>query len=474
MISWSLLFYITEWIIRIIMLGVVPQRRRPSSAMAWLLIIFFAPEIGLILYVLIGRNRLPRSRVRRHAHILSYMNDVHKRFSGHPNIVRPNLGAESMAAVKLAEQLGEMPILGGNDVELIDQTDTVIERLIADIDAARHHVHLLFYIYANDNTGRQVAEALQRAVQRGVQCRLLADAVGSRPFFKSLAEQMRRQGVEVYSALPVNPFRRRVSRMDVRNHRKIAVIDGQIGYTGSQNIVDAGYGHKDLQWHDLMIRLVGPGVMELQAVFMEDWYFETQEVLDSEDIFPGPERVGQIPIQTLPSGPNYPVENYQRMVVAAVYAAHRRVVITTPYFVPDEALIQALQVAVLRGVDVKLILPRRNNMILVNAAAESYFEELLEAGIQIYLFEPGLLHAKTMSIDHTVAFIGSSNFDIRSFALNFEINLVLYGSQITDMLREHQNAYIARSSRLELVQWQQRSKGQRIWQNTARLLSPLL
>ncbi len=474
MITWSVAFYVSEWAIRLAMLAVVMRRRQPIAATAWLLVIFFLPWVGLALYLLIGSNRLPRRRTVRHARLLQEIADLGQRFKAHPHIVHPEVGSEATAAVTLAQRLGYMPILGGNDAEMISQPQKVIDRLVADIDAAQHHVHLLFYIFADDDTGRRVADALTRAIERGVSCRVLVDAVGSRPMLHKLAPRMMKSGVEVHEVLPVGLFRRSVARMDLRNHRKIAIIDGHIAYAGSQNCVDAGYGHKHLVWRDLMVRLTGPVVLELQVVFLEDWYSETGVVLESADIFPTPRETGNIPVQALPSGPNYPTENYQRLVVAALHAAHQRVTITTAYFVPDDAFLQAMQTAVLRGVRVELIVPRRSNMVLVGAAGESYYTELLEAGVEVYLHTDGLLHTKAMSIDDAIAFVGSSNFDIRSFALNFEINMLLYGSLVTQALRAKQRAYIENSVRLCAEQWQRRPVARKVFQTIARLLSPLL
>ena len=472
--TWSLLYFLLEWVIRIVMLFVVTRRRQPNSAMAWLLVIFFLPVPGFVLYLLIGENRLPRRRVGRHARLLEELEAIHCRFEDHPGAVRPELPSEQMSAVILAERLGYMPIVGGNETALMTDTDEVIDRLVADIEAARHHVHLLYYIYANDATGRRVAEALARAAARGVTCRVLVDAVGSRPMLKKLGPWMFEQGIELHAALPVNPFRRRAARLDLRNHRKLAVIDGRLGYTGSQNIVDADYGHKDLAWHDMSVRLVGPIVSQLQAVFVGDWYFETEELLDGDDIFPDPPLLGSIAAQTLPSGPDYPTENYQRMVVAALHIARRHVIITSPYFVPDEAFLQAIEVAVLRGVEVEVILPKRCDQILVGAASRAYYDDLLRLGVKLHLYNDGLLHAKTMSIDDAVALIGSSNFDIRSFALNFEISLLFYGRRVTERLRREQNRYIAASVQLTSEQWETRRASAKILQNIAKLLSPLL
>ncbi|MBN2216957.1 MAG: cardiolipin synthase [Pirellulales bacterium] len=472
-LSWSLLNYLLEWVIRIVMLVVVTNRRR-GSPMAWLLVIFFLPVPGLVLYLLIGENRLPRRRAGRHARLLSELSLIRRRLEGHPAVVHPELPTDQMPFVTLAERLGYMPIVGGNEIALMTETDQVIDRLVADIDAAGRHVHLLYYIFSNDRTGRKIAEALARAVARGVKCRVLVDAVGSRPMLKRLARRMIEDGIELHPALPVSLFRRSFARLDLRNHRKLAVIDGRVGYTGSQNIVNADYGHKDLAWHDMSVRITGPAVLELQAVFVGDWYFETDEILTSDDVFPDPPMLGPVAVQTLPSGPDYPTENYQRMVVAALHAARRHVIITSPYFVPDDAFLQALEVAVLRGVEVEIILPRRCDQVLVGAASRAYYEDLLRLGVKLHLYDDGLLHAKTMSVDDSVALIGSSNFDIRSFELNFEISLLFYGPDVTAYLRELQNGYIKRSGLLTPEVWSQRGRLGRVLGNIAKLLGPLL
>jgi len=471
---WTFANYILEWVICLGMLLVVPRRRNPTSAVAWLLVVFLLPHLGLVLYLMIGENWLPRRRTKRIARLLHEGQSIRRRFRGHPSMVRPHLSPELTSAVTLAERLGFLPILGGNDVELMTETDQVIDRLIDDIEGARHHVHLLFYIFAADATGRRVADALARAVERGVHCRVLVDSVGSARMVKRLAPEMLGRGIEVHEALPVGLFRRRASRFDLRNHRKLAVIDGRIGYTGSQNIVDASYGHKDLAWHDIMARITGPVVLELQAVFLSDWYHETDELLDSDEIFPEPTTTGSVAIQTLPSGPAYPTENYQRMVVAALHGARRHVIITTPYFVPDEPFLQAMQVAVLRGVPVELIVPERYDQIVVGAASRSYYDDLLEHGVRVHLYQSGLLHSKTMTIDGEVAFLGTSNFDIRSFALNFELNLVLYDAEVAGRLAAEQRRYIADSLPLERDAWNRRRWSHKVFQNVARLFSPLL
>lgn len=466
--------YVVEWTLRLIMLLVITGRRDYRSNVTWLLVVFFLPIPGAILYLLIGENRLPSRRASRYARLLESFDIVRERFANHPSVASLQLAPEFASTGKFVEKLGNLPIVKGNGNEIITEAEEMIDRLIEDIDAAEKHIHLLYYIFVDDETGRRVVGALAKAVKRGVTCRVLVDAVGSKAIFKRLGPEMIEQGIQLHSALPVNLFRRRMARIDLRNHRKLAIIDGRVAYSGSQNIVNADYGHKNLAWHDMSVRSTGPIVLQLQVVFIGDWYFETDEVLNTEDVLPDPVETGTSIAQTLPSGPDYPTENYQRIVVAALHGAQEQVTITSPYFVPDEAFMQAMEVAVLRGVKVDLILPKKCDQILVGAASRSYYDELLELGVNLYLYEPGLLHAKTLSIDHQIALIGSSNFDIRSFALNFETSLIFYGSDMADRLRAIQKEYLDNSTLLTKDDWGHRGWWTERFENTVKMLSPLL
>lgn len=471
---WASWFYIIEWAIRLVMAPLVMRRKRSTVGMAWLLVIFFEPLIGLAVYLLVGENHLPRRRIKRHRRALEHVQTTFCYTVQQPHVIHPQLDADQMPLVMLAEKLGEMPIVGGNEVEIFITAEETISRLIADIDSAEHHVHLLFYIFEDDATGRKVAEALARAAGRGVKCRLLADHVGSIRMFASLEEWMIERGVQVEPALSVNPFRRFLSRIDLRNHRKIAVIDGAVGYSGSQNIVDPTYGTRKLVWHDMTVRLTGPVVAQLQLVFVEDWHFDTDHLLDSPDLYPMPVVAGNVAAQGLPSGPTYDIDNYQRFVLAAIHAAKRHIIITTPYFVPDEPLLEALQIAALRGVTIELIVPRESDQLLSTAAARAYYSDLLKMGVIIHLHHEGLLHSKTITIDDAVALIGSANFDIRSFRLNFEFSMLFYGPHVTAQLRHAQRCYIAQSDPLKLIAWNHRPRWRQLIDDTASLLSPLL
>jgi cardiolipin synthase len=471
---WALIYTGSEWLIRLVMLVVIPMRRSPEAAKGWLLLIFFLPLPGLILYLLIGRPKLPGWRREQLRKLPQALAPVLQRLRKHPNVFHPELGPKLDSAVSLAENLGRLPILGGNAAEILVDYPIVYLRMVADIDAARNHVHLLYYIYADDAATQPVTEALCRAARRGVQCRVLIDALGSRSWRSRLVPRLQAAGVLVHELLPIGFFGRKArARLDLRNHRKIAIIDGRIAYTGSQNLVAARF-QEDLSYEELVVRVTGPAVLALQFVFVGDWYLETDEVLDSLAIFPDPDITGSLPVQALPSGPEYPTQTTQRLLVALLYAAKRRVVITTPYFIPDQALCQALETAVRRGVEVQLILSARMDHLLVGLAQQSYYEELLEEGVRIHLYRSNFLHAKHVSIDDEIALIGSSNIDIRSFVLNAEVSLLIYDHGFASELNREQERCLIHCDELKFDKWQQRSGFRKFCQNLARLLSPLL
>jgi cardiolipin synthase len=279
--------------------------------------------------------------------------------------------------------------------------------------------------------------------------------------------------VQVYEVLPVGLFSPKSARFDLRNHRKIAVIDGKIGYTGSQNLVDARY-KEDLTYEELVVRVTGPVVLELQYVFVSDWYLETEELLDRPNYFPEPQIAGKVTAQVLPSDPSFPQANIQRLIVALIHAANQRVVITTPYFIPDEPLMQALETAVLRGVEVHLVVSQKMDQRLVGLAQLSYYDALLAMGVHVHLYKYRFLHAKHVTFDDHITLIGSTNMDIRSFRLNAEVCLLCYDEGVTGRLREIQEGYFRRCIKLDRERWRRRAFVSRMIQNLARLFSPLL
>lgn len=475
--SWWFIYGVVEWLIRLGMVPVILRRRFvPATSLAWLSVIFFLPIVGLVVYLLIGSGRLSRRRVRLHRDVVARTRTESRMAGQRPHRVRPQTDPTQQPMILQAERIGGMSILGGNNVELLADHDQTMGRLIEDIDGARHHVHLLFYIFAQDEVGRRVRDALVRAAGRGVQCRVLADATGSRSFFgrRGLAHDLRRRGVHTCPMLPVRLLRR-LERLDLRNHRKLAVIDGAAAYAGSHNLVRADYGHRRAgKWIDLSARFTGPIVNQLQIVFLEDWKFETDEDLDGPAYLPRLAPTGATVAQVVPTGPSKETESLLRVAVVAMNVARRRIVISTPYLVPDEPTSLGLRMAAERGVQVDLVVPQRSDHPLVNAAGRAYFEPLLEAGVHIHLHQPGMLHAKTMTVDDSFALLGSSNLDIRSFYLNFELNVLLYGPQITRELRFAQTRYISESIEVDLHQWRRRPVLARYLTSAAALLSPLL
>jgi len=471
--NWEEIYYASEWLIRIGMLLYVPHRRSPSAARTWLLLIFLFPWPGVVFYMVLGRIHLPRRRIELQARMSEKFREMQSRWLRNASPVDLGGHSELQQAITLAARLGDFQVCGGNRFELMVDYDGTIDRLIADIDGAKHHVHLLYYIFADDKTGRRVSDALVRAVQRGVTCRVLMDGLGSRPALHHLAPAMRKAGIEVHALLPWNLLRREKARIDLRNHRKIAVFDGQTAYFGSQNIVSPEFV-KNASNEELVARVRGPLVAQLQAVFLMDWYLETGTELEGHGLFPEPTGDGPSPGQVLPSGPTYPHKNAHEIMVALMYAARKRIVITTPYFIPDEPFLLAMQTAVQRGVEVHLVVSRHSNQMLVNLAQKSYYDDLLDIGAIIHLYEGHFLHAKHMSIDDSVALIGSSNMDIRSFALNSEVSVLIYDSDVVAKLSEVQQRYFATSGILDRDQWDQRPLRSKLVQNIARMADALL
>jgi cardiolipin synthase len=472
LIHWSLIYLISEWVIRLVMLVYVPRQRNAAASRTWLLFIFLLPWPGLLVYGLVGRIYLPKYRVERHERASQKIRAVQEQMLARrgPRVVLPPAIAP---LASLATRLGDFEPLGGNQIELLTDYKCSLDRLVADIEAATHHVHLLYYIYDNDDTGRRVAEALTKAAARGVECRVLLDDVGSKRALRKLAPRLRSAGVEVTPVLPVGLFRRNAARFDLRNHRKVAVIDGRIGYTGSQNITDgrfvAGFPNEEL-----VVRVAGPLVWQLQAVFLADRFVETNLAPDDADFFPESAPGGEVIGQVVPSGPGYKRANGQELIINLLYRARERVVVTTPYFVPDERSLAAILSAAERGVEMHLVVSLHANQMLTQLAQRSYYDELLDAGVAIHLYEPRFLHAKYITIDSDVAVVGSANIDIRSFALNAEIEMVFYGGEAVAQLRRIQDGYFANSRRLTAEEWSRRPLFSRTIQGVARLADSFL
>jgi cardiolipin synthase A/B len=484
--SWILTYNIIEWAIRLGMILVILRRRlMPAASLAWMSVIFFLPVFGIFAYMLVGDARLGRIRRKLHRNIVitSRKKKTDPLLAKH--VIKPEIDPTLAPFILQAENIGGMSILGGNDAEFLGETDEFIQRVIDEIDQAKHFIHMLFYIFAPDETGEKIGKALKRAAGRGVTCRLLLDGAGSRSLLhrSGLLDELRHAGVDVQEALPVQLVRRGLHRIDLRNHRKMVIIDGLIAFTGSQNIVNPDYGkgrgEKRLAWVDLSGRFTGPIVHHLHTVFLEDWAFETGDDLavasdNPYPILPPIQVTGTTPAQIIPSGPSEHDAILPNALLIAIGEAKKRITITSPYFVPDEPTLMALIMASSRGVEVELILPHRGDHPIVTAAGRFYYRPLLEAGVNIHHFVGGLLHAKTVTVDDSFALLGSTNMDMRSFYLNFELNVVLYGPQITARLRFAQTSYLNNCEQIVLEDWIQTPRIKQYWYGAAALFSPLL
>jgi cardiolipin synthase len=474
--------YLADLALRVGLSVRVIMRRLPVGvSLAWLAIILIFPFAGVILYLLLGEYRLGPRRARRAAAYQKGLTLPAQPREG-PWFDLDTLDPGSAALARLAEAVLGAPVLPGNRLELLENAAAAFPALVADIDRAQHTCHLEFYIWEPGGVADDLAAALTRAVKRGVQCRVLVDALGSKTFLKSsLARDLRQSGIQVAAALPAGFLRLLFRRPDLRMHRKIAVMDGEVAFTGSLNLADprffkqkAGVG----QWVDALVRVRGPAVAALADTFREDWALETGETIDPGVAPSGdgqnPPNSGQTPVQVLPTGPDARVEAIEQVVLMALYAATREVVLTTPYFVPSESLLTALLSAAARGVQVTLIVPAKVDSRLVHFASRAFQKDLLAAGVRVALFQGGLLHTKSITVDDRLSLFGSLNLDPRSFRLDFEITLAAYGADFTAALRRLQEHYLHQSTMLDFAILQARTSVERFAEDSARLIGPVL
>jgi cardiolipin synthase len=470
---------ICEFTLRLLVavLVLVRKGRRPTVAMAWILAVLALPVAGVVAYFLVGESRFGRRRAARHARILREVDRPEVHAHPDPRARTPQTDAGSMQLMQMAESVSHGPALAGNSLELSGDSASNIDSMARDIDAASGHVHLLTYIFLLDGAGKRIAQSLLAAARRGVAVRLLVDAVGSKDFLRSeLRRKLEAGGVQVAAALPVSLVRLAFARLDIRNHRKLLVVDGTIAWMGSQNIAEASFAPKAryAPWVDCMVRVRGPLVRELQLVFVEDWYMEREQDLDAVLRITPEVDPGGVVAQAVATGPNFGNEAMTTLLQASFQLAREEIVLTTPYYVPDLPMQASLVVAARRGVRVHLVVPRRNDSWLVQRASRAFYEDLLTSGVRIHEFTGGLLHAKTLVIDRGVGIVTSANLDRRSFEINFEMGVLVHDAGFAARLRALQASYIERSEPVELARWNERPLGRRLLESLAGLLSPLL
>ncbi len=451
----------------------------PTTRLAWFMVLAFLPYFGAILYFFIGEVSLGNLANAKAKAIYAQID----RKKADTRIVKATddaIPALYSPAFQYAESINGFPTSHGNKAELMADAKTARSRLIEDIDKAKKSVNVLYYIWLDDTTGTNVANALIRAAQRGVECRAMADGMGSRAFLKTkLWADMAEAGVKTSIALPYNNLIKTIftSRIDLRNHRKITVIDGKITYCGSQNCSDPEFAVKPkfAPWVDILLRFEGPVVSQNLLLFAGDWLTQNdgEDTLEAFEIKSNAFKSG-FAAQVWGDGPTVRASATPQMFSTLIAQARTSLTISTPYFVPGDVVREALCAAAYRGVEVKIIFPANNDSWIVGAASRSHYKEMLDAGIIIYEFEGGLLHSKTLTIDGEVTLIGSSNMDLRSFDLNFENNILLHDKKTTQSVYERQEAYIDSSNLVSLDSIAKWSLSRRIWQNMIATIGPVL
>ncbi|QWK98057.1 cardiolipin synthase [Plesiomonas shigelloides] len=479
-VDWILIF--SYWlIVAAVTVRVLMKRRTVAVSMAWLLVIYIVPLVGIIAYLLFGELYLGSRRAARSQAMWKPFSDWFNSLSQCDHLVNMKSSHTAAPLFNLCRRRLKTPCINGNQLHLFTTTDDILSAIVRDINLAQHHISMVFYIWNNGGLVEHVVNALIEAAKRGVKCRVMLDSVGSLRFFRSrYPELFRHAQIDLVEALHVNPLRVFLRRMDLRQHRKIVIIDNDIAYTGSMNMVDPRYFKQDAgvgQWVDMMVRIEGPAASALNCIFAWDWEVETGErhlpSLPSCPILPVTQENAHA-VQVLASGPGFPKDLLPQALSTAIFAARKRIVMTTPYFIPDDSLMLALCSTASRGVQVDIVIPKHNDSLMVGWASRAFFDELLAAGVRIHQFEDGLLHAKSLLIDDHLSLVGTVNLDIRSMWLNFEVTIAIDDTSFGEKLGFVQDDYIARSTQLNIGQWLQRPLRHRIAEKFFYFFTPLL
>ena len=453
----------------------VVRRRDPVATLAWLQAVLLLPGVGALLYLVFGADRIERRYARRRRR--------RGEISPDDQPVAPWLVTEPPAeldpptaeALRVAIATSRSLPTRGNRVRVFDRVSELYRDMARTIHDARRFVHLEYYIFQPDRTGQEFLELLAERAAQGVEVRLLLDAVGSRRLTERHLEPLTECGGQVAWFLPLRAFPRRRA-VHLRNHRKIAVVDGRIAYTGGVNIGDEyrGLWARQPPWRDTHLRVDGPAVHQIHQVFAQDWHFAAGEDIVTPDRFPAQEPAGSDTVHIVASGPDDPARSLHTTLFQAIVTARRRIWIETPYFIPDAPILTALTTAARRGVDVQLLLPLRTDHPLVDRAGESFLPELLEAGVRVFRYEPGMLHSKLVVVDGQWGLLGSANMDIRSFRLNFEINLLVLSPSLAHRLEAMFQADRVHASPYTRVDVDSASLTRRLTSSACRLLAPVL
>lgn len=460
-------------------LRLIWYRRPVSVSFAWFLVVVMLPAVGIVLYVLFGERPVGRTLTKKIVRMEREHAKLRETMRYHYAADRALLPSEANALSLLAESQNGSPVTAGNRIELFTESLSILQTFVAEIDRAKVSLHMEFYIWALGGDADTVGEALIRAAKRGVACRVLLDSLGSKAWFKSAwPARFKEAGIAVTEALPIQLGRFQFRRADLRLHRKIFVIDGSVVWTGSMNLVDPRTFKQDSgvgEWVDAMVRIEGPATAQFELTFLFDWSVDNPAISSFKDHRLTPALVdGTTLAQEFSSGPVYRDDILYQVLLSAIMDAREELVITTPYFGPDDGLLQALMAASHRGVKVTLIVPKRNDSTLVAWSSRSFYADMLAAGIHIAEFYGGLLHTKSLLIDRRIAIFGSVNFDQRSLRLNFEISLIVYDAIFCAHLEKLIHSYLHKADMVDAKKWAKRPRWRLLLENLAHLTSPLL
>jgi cardiolipin synthase A/B len=466
---------VIEYALKVIALGTIPENRRSASSQAWLLLILFLPALGFPLFLLIGSPYVAgrRQRIQLAANRAVRVGMV-DRPTVPSNVTVPD---DLVSLTELNRRLAAFPVLAGRATTFHPDYEESIAAIVAAVDRAETFVHVQMYIIALDSTTQPLFDAFANAVRRGVVVRVLYDHLGSRayPGYRAMKKRLTDDGVLWHRMMPIDPLHGRWRRPDLRNHRKLVVIDGDSGFMGSQNVIDSSYLSRrnrktGRHWIDLNVELAGEIVLALESVFSIDWYTETGEILPPTEPKGVPGRSSAM--QLVPSGPGFPSEPNLRLFTSMIGEAQKHIDIVSPYFVPEESLLAAITTAAFRGVKVTLFVSQKADQFMVHHAQRSYYTTLLQSGVRIYTYpDPATLHTKFMVVDDRMAVIGSSNMDMRSFALDYEISLFGFGSDLISGLKRVAETYRETCAELTEAEWAKRHWFQRYLDNVMRLTS---
>lgn len=453
-----------------IVVVVISENRNPIKTVAWILAVVFLPFIGIIWYAFFGQDTTKKHVISRRM----YSKLKKRPLDEMATAVEHSFPEEYTNLINLLQNLDYTPLLGGNDVKMFTCGEDKFRSLLEDIEKAQKHIHIEYYVIVDDEIGLKLQEALIRKAKEGLEIRIIYDSFGCRKAKKKFFEDFRKAGIETEPFLKLS-LSVLTSRLNYRTHRKIVVIDGRIGYVGGMNVADRYLkGFHWGCWRDTHARIEGKGVQGLQSVFLIDWYFVSQTLITSRDYFPILENYGECPMQIVNSGPLSEESEISHGIMQAIYDARKSIFIQTPYFLPPDAMADALQAAAIRGVDVRVMLSKRSDVPLVQKASFSYIKDMLKSGVKVYMYQKGFLHSKLMIFDGSLTLVGSANFDSRSFAQNFEVESFIYdrelGAQADNIFVEDQRF----SEQISMREWSKRSVPERFIESLMRLFAPLL